>query len=196
MNWQEYITQDPAVLLGKPVIRGTRISVELLLELLESGWTHEQIFEELSAPTQGGSAGSIWLSPGMRAAGILLSAAQERVSMFLANENFPAPSISLLRKNGLTVFSIREASPGISDEEVVAIAQETGRIILTFDKDYGEIIFRHGLSAPPAVIFFRTKGAHPEWSGERLLEFLDDGKVFASAFSIVEHLTLRQRVYT
>ncbi len=31
--------------LGKPVITGTRISVELLLELLESGWTHRQIFE-------------------------------------------------------------------------------------------------------------------------------------------------------
>ena len=45
MNWQEYITQDPAVLLGKPVVRGTRISVELILELLETGWTHEQIFE-------------------------------------------------------------------------------------------------------------------------------------------------------
>ena len=45
MNWQEYISQDPAVLLGKPIIRGTRISVELLLELLENGWTHEQIYE-------------------------------------------------------------------------------------------------------------------------------------------------------
>ncbi|MFY8000432.1 MAG: DUF433 domain-containing protein [Candidatus Kapaibacteriota bacterium] len=44
-NWQEYIHSDPAILLGKPTIRGTRISVELILELLESGWSVEQILE-------------------------------------------------------------------------------------------------------------------------------------------------------
>ena len=45
MNWQEYIIQDAAVLIGKPVIRGTRISVELLLELPAQGWTPAQILE-------------------------------------------------------------------------------------------------------------------------------------------------------
>ncbi len=46
MLWQDYITSDPAVLAGKPVIRGTRISVEFLLKLLAGSWTQEQILRE------------------------------------------------------------------------------------------------------------------------------------------------------
>ena len=43
MNWQERIVIDPSILVGKPVIRGTRMAVEFLLELLAEKWTHEQI---------------------------------------------------------------------------------------------------------------------------------------------------------
>ena len=43
MNWRDRISADPAVLVGKPVVRGTRISVELILELLAAGYTTEQV---------------------------------------------------------------------------------------------------------------------------------------------------------
>ena len=43
MEWRDRITSDPAVLVGKPVIKGTRISVELILGWLANGWTYEQI---------------------------------------------------------------------------------------------------------------------------------------------------------
>ncbi len=45
MNWQEYIISDKQVLLGKPTIKGTRISVELVLELFSTGWTEKQILD-------------------------------------------------------------------------------------------------------------------------------------------------------
>jgi uncharacterized protein (DUF433 family) len=45
MNWRERIISDPAVVVGKPVIKGTRISVELILGWLANGWTYEQIYE-------------------------------------------------------------------------------------------------------------------------------------------------------
>jgi uncharacterized protein (DUF433 family) len=45
MNWQAHISIDPEVLVGKPVIRGTRLSVEFVLGLIAQGWTEEQIAE-------------------------------------------------------------------------------------------------------------------------------------------------------
>lgn len=46
MNWQERITVDPNVLVGKPIIKGTRISVEFVIDLLGRGWTVEQVLRE------------------------------------------------------------------------------------------------------------------------------------------------------
>ena len=43
MNWQDYITIDPDVLGGKPVIKGTRLSVDFILGLLAQGWTESEI---------------------------------------------------------------------------------------------------------------------------------------------------------
>lgn len=45
MNWQEHIISDPKILVGKPTIKGTRISVELILELFSLGWTESQILD-------------------------------------------------------------------------------------------------------------------------------------------------------
>jgi uncharacterized protein (DUF433 family) len=45
MDWRSRIVIDPKILVGKPVIRGTRISVELVVDLLASGWTHQQLLE-------------------------------------------------------------------------------------------------------------------------------------------------------
>ncbi len=46
MNWQDHIVIDPKILVGKPVIKGTRIAVEFVIDLLGRGWTVEQILEE------------------------------------------------------------------------------------------------------------------------------------------------------
>jgi len=53
MNWQDYIVSDNQVLLGKPTIKGTRISVELILELLSTGWTEKQILESYTTISAG-----------------------------------------------------------------------------------------------------------------------------------------------
>lgn len=45
MEWRERIVTDPNMLVGKPTIMGTRISVELILGGLAQGWTHEQLIE-------------------------------------------------------------------------------------------------------------------------------------------------------
>ena len=45
MNWREHIHSDSDVLLGKPVIKGTRLAVELLIERLADGWTEQQLLD-------------------------------------------------------------------------------------------------------------------------------------------------------
>ena len=43
MNWHPHITADPAILAGKPILRGTRLSVEFLLGLIADGWEEQDI---------------------------------------------------------------------------------------------------------------------------------------------------------
>jgi uncharacterized protein (DUF433 family) len=43
MTWQDRIELNPEVLVGKPVVKGTRLAVEFIIELLAQGWTEEQI---------------------------------------------------------------------------------------------------------------------------------------------------------
>jgi len=45
MKWQDYITSDKDILLGKPTITGTRISVEHIIGLLAQGWDENEILE-------------------------------------------------------------------------------------------------------------------------------------------------------
>jgi uncharacterized protein (DUF433 family) len=52
MFWQDRITIDPNVLVGKPIIKGTRISVEFVIELLGRGWTVEQVLGEYNHLTR------------------------------------------------------------------------------------------------------------------------------------------------
>lgn len=52
MNWREYIVSDKDILLGKPTIKGTRISVELILDLLSTGWTEKMILDSYPSLTE------------------------------------------------------------------------------------------------------------------------------------------------
>jgi len=45
MEWRDRITVDPAVLVGKPVVKGSRLAVEFVVELLANGWTQEQMLQ-------------------------------------------------------------------------------------------------------------------------------------------------------
>lgn len=52
MLWQDRIIVDTAILTGKPVIKGTRLAVEFILELLAEGWTYEQIEHEYACEAE------------------------------------------------------------------------------------------------------------------------------------------------
>jgi uncharacterized protein (DUF433 family) len=51
VRWPEFIASDPEVLGGKPAVRGTRLSVEFLLELFAAGWSQQQVLDSYPALT-------------------------------------------------------------------------------------------------------------------------------------------------
>ena len=52
MNWQERVIVDPHILVGKPVIKGTRLAVEFIVDLLAQGWTEDEILSNYPGLTQ------------------------------------------------------------------------------------------------------------------------------------------------
>jgi predicted nuclease of predicted toxin-antitoxin system len=112
----------------------------------------------------------------------------------IADENFPLISIRLLRQSGYDVTSVTEDSPGIEDTEVLARAVNEQRIILTFDRDYGELIYRFRLPAPKGVIYLRFRPHSPEEPASLLLNLLQTEELqFEGRFTIVERDKIRQR---
>jgi predicted nuclease of predicted toxin-antitoxin system len=115
---------------------------------------------------------------------------------FLANENIPILSIAHLRHQGYTVHSISEEFPGIDDRDVLKIAVERKAIILTFDRDYGELIYNKKLPTPPGVIYFRFVPFHPQEPAELLLAYLKIKEVdLTNHFNVLDRSKLRQRKF-
>ena len=76
----------------------------------------------------------------------------------LADENCPGDLVVTLRERGHDVAWILTDSPGISDRLILNRAQEEHRTVITFDSDFGELVFRHRLPAPAGILFLRLGG--------------------------------------
>lgn len=112
---------------------------------------------------------------------------------FLANENFPYPSVELLRSKGFMVFSVQEDHSGFTDKEVVMLAKEKNLIILTFDRDYGEILYKYQETNPPSVVYFRYIGNVPSQAGHTLIDLINTGLELEACFTVIEEGGIRQR---
>lgn len=80
------------------------------------------------------------------------------MNKLLADENFPASVIAALVAAGFDVVSIADTMPSIDDLDVLRQACAADRRLLTFDSDFGDLVFFHGVPPPPAILFFRM---HP-----------------------------------
>ena len=112
----------------------------------------------------------------------------------LANENIPLDSVRSLRDVGHDVLSISERSPGISDEEVVQIARTENRIIVTFDRDYGELIFRRGSPAPAGVWYLRFPPEGPREVAMYVSRLIEEGIDLEGRFTTADRGRIRQTI--
>ena len=64
------------------------------------------------------------------------------MTKLLADENVPRKTVEVLRNEGMDITMVSEASRGMSDRAVIEYANREKRVIVTFDKDFGELVFR------------------------------------------------------
>jgi predicted nuclease of predicted toxin-antitoxin system len=112
---------------------------------------------------------------------------------FLANENFPGTAVEELRAVGHDVLWIRTEAPGAADQAVLERAQQESRILLTFDKDFGELAWRAKLPSQCGIVLFRLPIPHPDKVGKALCQVLAGRHDWAGRFSVVEPGRIRMR---
>jgi len=114
----------------------------------------------------------------------------------LANENFPYKSIYYLKAKGYDILSIGMDNPSVKDSEVMTIAINEERTILTFDRDYGELIFRHNYKPEKGVIYLRLVEYTPDQPGLIIEEITLNKEIDVTrALTVVDKNGLRQRKY-
>jgi predicted nuclease of predicted toxin-antitoxin system len=109
----------------------------------------------------------------------------------LANENFPREAVEALRKAGNDVSWVRTDCPGITDTDVLRKACQQNRIVVTFDKDFGELAFRFAQHPAPGVILFRIAPRSPGYVARLAVAALRSRSDWAGHFSVVRENRVR-----
>ncbi|MCL4789004.1 MAG: DUF5615 family PIN-like protein [Verrucomicrobia bacterium] len=109
-----------------------------------------------------------------------------------ANENLPEDCIARLRADGHELLWIREAAPGSPDTGVLARAQQENRLLITFDKNFGELVFKAGAKTSPGIVLFRIPQPSAAIAAT-VSAVLSSRTDWAGHFSVVEELGVRMR---
>jgi predicted nuclease of predicted toxin-antitoxin system len=112
---------------------------------------------------------------------------------FLADENLPRAVVEALVERGHDVKMVREVARGASDQEIVAIAVHDERIIITFDKDFGDLARRRDLPATSGLILLRFVPRDPADAVSLVLGALAARRQWRGRISVIERDRVRVR---
>lgn len=111
----------------------------------------------------------------------------------VADESIDKQIVECLRSAGHPVFYIAEMAPSISDDEVLKIANQKSALLLTADKDFGELIFRQGLVSY-GVVLIRLSGMDGESKSEIVTSTVDKhSDEIVGNFTVISHSRVRIR---
>jgi predicted nuclease of predicted toxin-antitoxin system len=91
----------------------------------------------------------------------------------MADENVPSSVVRQLRELGHDVLSVRESLRGEADRVILERAVDEHRILVTQDKDFGELVFLLGTSGEYGVVLFRLTGSDVKADNDRIVEVID-----------------------
>ena len=109
----------------------------------------------------------------------------------LADENFPRDAVVALRERGHDVAWVHSDAPGSTDVQVIARAQAEERVLVTFDKDFGELVFRMGLGAESGIVLFRISPSSPAHVTQVAIVALESRDDWAGNLTVVEDDRIR-----
>jgi len=113
---------------------------------------------------------------------------------FLIDESFPLTSAEILQTKGHTTRIAARLFKGSPDTRILNEAIEKEECILTFDKDFGEMIFKKKLPAPPAVILFRLASHKPADPAELILKLIREQSFsFTGYLTVIHENKIRQK---
>lgn len=112
---------------------------------------------------------------------------------FLANENIPGAAVERLEAAGHDVVWVRIRAPGMSDPDVLAWAVREERILLTFDKDFGERARASSMPTTYGVVLLRIPMPKPGETGQRIADLVTARDDWAGHFSVIEPGRVRMR---
>ena len=110
---------------------------------------------------------------------------------FLADENLPQAAAKELARRGFDIVSIAVAAPGARDIDVIERARREQRVLLTFDKDFGELA--RGRGAAHGIVLFRLPVGTPGKIGVELADLICSRNDWVGHFSVVEPGRIRMR---
>src|SRR5947208_15217805 len=110
-----------------------------------------------------------------------------------ANENVPGDCVAVLRQRGHDVLWIREVARGSGDDAVLAKAQSEARVLITFDKDFGELVFRRGKVASRGIVFFRLRKLSPDFLARRVAQILEATTEWEDPYGVLDDGSIRVR---
>lgn len=113
------------------------------------------------------------------------------MARFLANENAPREAVLAARAAGFDVTWMVELQPGAADDVVLALAQREARVLVTFDKDFGELVFRRGRAGSPGVILLRPRLRSPEMVTAFIVTVLSQPIDWTGHFTVAREGSLR-----
>jgi len=111
----------------------------------------------------------------------------------VADENVAGPVVHVLRERGHDVLWVKESMRGAGDRAVLERARAEARLIVTFDKDFGELAVRSGLPATSGVVLFRLSGASPQDDNARVLAVLESRSDWSGHLAVVTGERIRMR---
>jgi predicted nuclease of predicted toxin-antitoxin system len=88
---------------------------------------------------------------------------------------------------------IREFARGSGDDAVLAKAQSEARVLITFDKDFGELVFRRGKSASCGIVLFRLRKLSPDFVARRVAKILESTAEWEGHYAVVDEHSIRLR---